>query len=125
MVWQAFGDGMLRQDAAELHRRQVQEAVRRSAAEVFAASCGVELQEPEQAEALLPVPLRPGEQLKHTDVLPDGSGAPLDATPNHWPLYWFRLDGTVIRRVGEPHENRYQVQEDLGHPVFTLMEAQT
>lgn len=107
VVWQALGDARLRD--APLHLAQVQEAVRRSAGEVFATWCGEPWPQQHAAEALLPVALAPGEQLRHSDVLPDGSVAPADASPNHWPLFWFSSEGRVLRRVGAGALGEYQV----------------
>jgi hypothetical protein len=107
-VWRAYGDGVLRQPKADSHRRMVQEAIRRSAAEIFAAYCRVTLPESERAVALLPVPLGPGETPGPQDRTHTPGGAPDAAPPNHWPLYWFKSDGTVTRRTGEPSENHYK-----------------
>ena len=107
-VWLARGDGMLLADEARAHLRMVQEAVRRSAAEVFAAFAGLELPADERGSALIPVALPPGTRPRLTDVGVEGESLPADARPNGWPLYWFDADGTVIRRLGEPDENRYR-----------------
>lgn len=105
VVWQAAGDAHLR--AAPLHLAQVQEAVRRSAAEVFAVWCGEPWPREQAAEALLPVPLAPGERPARSDVLPNG-GVPGDAPPNHWPLFWFTSEGRVLQRVGGGDVGHYQ-----------------
>jgi hypothetical protein len=124
VVWRAYGDGMLRQKVAEQHKRQVQEAVRRSAAEVFAAFCATQLPEESGAEALLPIPLKPGEPLRNTDILPDGTPAPgpFNSHPNHWPKYWFRPDGKVLHRAEEPREGSYWAEGEsigLDHIAFS------
>src|SRR5262249_40082377 len=97
----------LRKDRAHVHLRQVQEAVRRSAAEVFAAY--VDQSEaphvPSPVDDVLPVVLPPGE-LPGRAILPDG--APLTADHgNHWPLYLLTADGSIARRRGELYNPRY------------------
>jgi hypothetical protein len=111
VVWRAFGDGMLRRPEAAMHLKQVEEAVRRSVAEVFAAYCGAQIPENERAEALLPVPLAPGERPSPRDALPDGTDAHAELE-NHWPLYWLLSDGRVARREGGPWESRYRYQDE-------------
>lgn len=108
VVWQTYGDGMLRRDVAALHLKQVQEAVRRSAAEVFASFCGTRLPVMERAEAILPIPLPPGSPFFDSDVFPHGQAIPQGTKPNHWPLYWFRSDHTVLERIGRPYQNLYR-----------------
>jgi hypothetical protein len=108
VVWRAYGDGMLRKPQAASHLAQVQEAVRRSVAELFAALHGVEVPADEGAVARLPVPLAPGEGPRATDhVLGERDGV-----PNHFPLYRV-VDGRVLQRTGAAHENRYL---DLDEP---------
>jgi hypothetical protein len=111
VVWRAFGDGMLRKPEAAMHLKQVEEAVRRSVAEVFAAYCGARIPEDERGEALLPVPLAPGERPSPLDVLPDGSDARAEVQ-NHYPLYWLLSDGRIARREGGPWEARYRYQDE-------------
>jgi hypothetical protein len=123
VVWRAYGDGLLRQEVAALHLQQVQEAVRRSAAEVFAAYCESQLPESDRAEAMLPIALPPGEAPRLADKLPDGAAVPLNQQPNHWPLYWFLDDGTVLRRTGAPHTGEYCAQEDLERRYLRPLEA--
>jgi hypothetical protein len=107
VVWHASGDAQLR--AAPLHLAQVQEGVRRSAAEVFAAWCDEPWPSAQAAEALLPVALAPGTGPGRADVLPNGGAPPGDARPNHWPLFWFSSEGQVLRRVGDGDAGRYEV----------------
>jgi hypothetical protein len=111
-VWRAYGDGMLRGEPARAHLRRVQEAVRRSAAEVFAAYCDAETKVDQRAEAVLPVPLSPGERPSIRDVLVDGSAGWSDVA-NHWPLYDIDSRGRIRRRIGERWENRYRHVEHV------------
>jgi hypothetical protein len=111
LVWRAYGDGMLRDDVAVPHLKMTQEAVRRSAAEVFAAYCGATLPESERAEAILPMPLCGGQAPSDGDVLPDRSTAPVGSQPNPWPLYWFIQD-RIVRRTGDSSENIYQTVDN-------------
>jgi hypothetical protein len=106
-VWRAYGDGMLRGEPALPHLRRAQEAVRRSAAEVFAAYCDEEIAPDQRAEAVLPVPLPPGARPSIHDSLPDGADAWADVA-NHWPLYVADARGRILRRMGERWESRYQ-----------------
>jgi hypothetical protein len=110
VVWLAYGDSKLRSDEAEVHRHQVVEAVRRSAAEVFGAYCGVELPLLERAEAMIPVALPPGVP---ADPTSGNLSTPLALTPNHWPLYWFDASGRVLKRLGKPDQQDYALVEDL------------
>ena len=89
-VWQAFGDGMLRQDMARQHLLQVQEAVHRSAAEIFYAFHDVSIEQSECADAIIPIPLSPTESLQFKDILPDGNAPPWrNQKQTIGPLYWF------------------------------------
>jgi hypothetical protein len=101
VVWRAYGDDSLQIDEARAHLAQIQEAVRRSTAEVFAAYCavraGVSPQAMPAAEDLVPVPLPPGEGPVDTDVSPDGTPLP-DLPPNRPPLYKILDDGRVAER---------------------------
>lgn len=101
VVWRAYGDGSLRKEEARVHLRQVQEAVRRSAAEVFAAYvAGVPAAvTPAPVQDILPALLGPGESPGLRDTLPDGSPLP-DRDPNHWPLYLLTATGDLVRRSG-------------------------
>jgi hypothetical protein len=118
VVWRAYGDNMLREEVSGQHLLQVQEAVRRSAAEVFAAYCAAMTKsrcpEVASAEDLVPVPLASGEGPGVTDVLPDGSSPPRNAPPNHWPLFWFDGMGKIVRRNGAPEVNDYSYVDDPG-----------
>ncbi|MFO0576488.1 MAG: hypothetical protein U1A78_20990 [Polyangia bacterium] len=88
VVWRAYGDAMLLKPEAEAHLAMIQEAVRRSAAEVFLRYCGVsDVPEAETGEALLPVALAAGTAPRSEDVLPFDLGSPDTEPPNHFPLY--------------------------------------
>lgn len=131
VVWRVYGDGALRRQDAAVHVEQVQEAVRRSVAEVFAVYAGASVRRapageviaaiaPEdRAEALLPVPLAAGEAPRRGDVLPDGSPAPQEPA-NAWPLYWLLMDGRIAERVGGPGENRYTIRGEKGQVTETV-----
>jgi hypothetical protein len=109
LVWRAYGDGKLRSPEAGPHRWLVQEAVRRSAAEVFAAFCRVDMAPIDCAVALLPVPLPPGNAPGPEDrVVPEGGPANRRPGPNHWPLYWFSEHGDVTHRRGRPSDGAYE-----------------
>lgn len=104
VVWRAYGDDCLFKPEAKAHFAQIQEAVRRSAAEVFAAYCegasGMPVQAGPRAEELIPVPLLPGEgPAPASDVLPDGQSSFPDHPPNHAPMYRLLEDGRVAERV--------------------------
>lgn len=111
MVWQGFGDTWLLTDKSVRHFNLVKQAVRRSAAEVFARWCSVVLPVAEGAEALIPVPLAAGSGPESTDVYPTGGGlseVPAGA-PNHYPLLCFVPEhDLIVRRVGTPQENLYE-----------------
>lgn len=110
IVWRAYGDGMLRTDQAATHLAQVTEAVRLSAREVFAASCGVSVMENECAEWWLPHPLAAGETPRASDqVLGDAD----PTVANHYPLYWLLPTGDIATRVGKRHESRYRFKTGL------------
>lgn len=88
VVWRAFGDAKLFHPEAAPHFGMVQEAVRRSVAEVFARYGGVsEIAAADTAEALLPVPIAAGCTPHIGDVLPFDMGVPGTAPPNHFPMY--------------------------------------
>jgi hypothetical protein len=107
-VWRAFGDGMLAKDEAACHLRQVQEAVRRSAEEIFRAYCGAEMPPGPRAVDLVPQPLPPGDSPDTiVDVPPEGCPWPTDM-PNGWPMYAIAPSGRVIERAGTASENRYR-----------------
>jgi hypothetical protein len=108
IVWQAYGDGMLLRDEARHNLYQVQEAVRRSAAEMFAASRNTTLDELERADAIVPVPLPPGSGPRLNDRLPDNSPPPVDAPNNSYPMYWFDEDGRVLVRRGHSWHQEYE-----------------
>jgi hypothetical protein len=117
-VWRAYGDDSLRKPEAETHLVQVQEAVRRSAAEVFASYAGDVVAEQDRAEALIPVPLKYGAAPGLEDRLPGGGVLESAPRPNHYPMYWFASDGTVLQRGADPYENRYKpVDEPRGRTV--------
>ncbi|MCK6588791.1 MAG: hypothetical protein L6Q76_14545, partial [Polyangiaceae bacterium] len=122
VVWRVFGDGMLRRSEAAMHLMQIEEAVRRSVAEVFAAYCGAQIPEEERAEALIPVPLPPGQRPGARDALPDGSDARAEL-PNHWPLYWLLSDGRLARRDGGPFEDQYRYQDEGIEVSRALLQA--
>lgn len=130
LVWRTYGDGKLETPDPHyglLHLAMVQESVRRSAAEVIAVWRGeAPFAEAETAEALLPVPLPPGEAARPTDRLPDpcallnGSTAELHCgSVNHGPMYLTRRNGaeTILYKrcsaAGEAHP-RY---ESIGEPA--------
>lgn len=108
-VWHAYGDAMLFKKEARVHLEMVREAVRRSAAEVFAAFCGITLPMAQRAEAILPIPLAAGRGPKPGDLLPGrGVETPAEGQPNHFPLYcWLPASQVLARRVSGPHENLY------------------
>jgi hypothetical protein len=111
LVWRAYGDGMLRSDEAQTHKRQVQEAVRRSAAEVFAASVGEAFPAEQTGEWLVPFPLCAGEGPRASDeVLGDAD----PATTNHYPMYWLLANGHIASRVGGPSEGAYRYKAGFG-----------
>lgn len=121
-VWRGYGDTMLFKEEAHLHRMQVSEAVRRSAAEVFARFCGATLPEGERAEAILPVPLAAGVGPESEDVFPGRGvkGRP-QGPANHYPLYcWLPQEKILARRTGVPHENRYVDHDHDSGPSFAL-----
>lgn len=131
VVWRAYGDGVLRKPEAAMHLRQVQEAVRRSVAEIFTVYAAVAtrrasaeealagIAEADRGEALVPVPLAPGAIPATGDVQPDGSPAPW-IQPNTWPRYWLLTDGRIAERLGPPEQNRYTVRDERGHVTETL-----
>jgi hypothetical protein len=98
-VWRAYGDGFLGSDEAQLNLYMVQEAVRRSAAEVVHAFLGAAFPPGQSARGLMPVPLAPGAGPRMGDVMPDAS-APPRTLPNHYPYFWFDGAGRVIERDG-------------------------
>jgi hypothetical protein len=108
LVWRAYGDGKLRSPEAGPHRWLVQEAVRRSASEVFAAFCRVEMAEIDRAVALLPVPLPPGDAPGPQDRVVLEGGPANRPAPNHWPLYWFSEHGEGTHRRDGPFDPAYE-----------------
>lgn len=118
-VWVAYGDAMLCSPVSELqHLGLVREAVRRSVHEVIAAYQGTSLPPAEQAEALVPVPLRPGEAPTEHDVLPQSPMLPTltlfpDLGANHYPMivYLPKLD-LLVKRVGTADVNVYSDLKD-------------
>lgn len=103
-VWRAFGDGYLQRDEARPHLVRVQEAVRSSVAEVFAAYCGAADAGEAPATAHVPVPLPPGDGPTAADTA-DTKVAP--STKNHYPMYWLTADGCIARREGGPDSPNY------------------
>jgi hypothetical protein len=101
-VWRAFGDDWFSIDDAAIHRAQVQESVRRSAAEVFAAYCAArkeaDLPELPAGEDLVAVPLAPGEAPDLASDASPGGGALSHFPPNRPPLYKVLDDGRVAER---------------------------
>jgi hypothetical protein len=110
VVWRAYGDGSLAIPEASDHRARVREAVRVSAAEVFAAfaAAQADIVSPNigRAEDLVPVPMPPGEVPSSGYVLPNGDDAP-SVAPNHYPLYALLADGRIAERVGATDRNEY------------------
>jgi hypothetical protein len=131
IVWRVYGDGALRKPESTIHLAQVQEAVRRSVAEIFtvyaaASTRGVPccdtlatIPPEERAEALIPVVLPPGTTPRPGDVLPDETPAP-QVTPNPWPLYWLLADGRLAERLGGPEQSRYTIHDARGHRMETV-----
>jgi hypothetical protein len=106
VVWRAYGDGHLFDKDAEVHLDIVREAVRRSAAEVYAMYCGIDIPEYERAEAVIPIPLAPGAT---PSLAGDELHAPSTIPPNkanHWPMYRVRGQ-TVEVRVGDGAAESY------------------
>lgn len=116
VVWRAYGDGKLLEPEAEAHLAKVREAIRRSAAEVFAASMEVTLTE--RAEDLVPVPLDPGASPRAVDrvLVPAGHVT----GPNHYPMYWFDANDRIWVRDGGPSENRYHSYDHDDIPAHAL-----
>jgi hypothetical protein len=110
IVWEAYGDGMLLRDEARYNLYMVQEAVRRSAAEVFAASRNWTLDAVDCADAIVPVPLPPGTGPGRNDRLPDNSDPPVNTQHNPYPMYWFDKDGKVLVRTGDTSQSIYEFQ---------------
>jgi hypothetical protein len=104
-IWRAYGDGLLRTDPAMVHREKVTEAVRRSAAEVYAAWEGHEVKADKRAEWLIPFPLRAGTTPADADKV-EGNLERLKE-PNHYPMYWLLPNGKMATRVGGPVEPTY------------------
>lgn len=131
VVWRVYGDGAMRTPAAAVHLGQVQEAVRRSVAEVFAVYAAASVRNApagevlaaippaDRAEARLPVPLPAGEMPRAGDVLPDGTAAPQEQ-PNPWPRYWLLADGCLAERVGGTEQNRYMIRDAQGRATETV-----
>lgn len=128
VVWRAFGDAMLFRPESAHHFGMVQEAVRRSVAEVFARYCGVsDIGSANTAEALLPIPLAAGMAPQVGDVLPFGLGAPDTEPANHFPLYAICTNPhtrkiVMARRVRDdaPSENLYFEQDGDESQHFSL-----
>lgn len=116
VIWRAYGDGKLLAPQASAHLAKVREAVRRSAAEVFAAFRGVSVTE--RAEDLVPVPLEPGASPRASDrVLVPAGPAP---GPNHYPMYWFDAEDHIWVRDGGPSENQYRPYDNDHSPSHAL-----
>lgn len=117
---------MLRTDEAASHLLMVTEAVRRSVAEVFAASRGRATPLEERAEWLIPHPLAAGELPRSSDESVDGSPSPA-TLPNHFPMYWLLPNGKLAERIGDRSTSRYRYKigrydtvVDLGRPLADL-----
>ena len=118
LVWRAFGDTKLFADEARPHFELVKEAVRRSAAEVFANFCGMSVALTDSAEALIPLPLAAGMGPQSGDVYPGLTAEPPTGEGNHFPKYCVvPVQKLVARRDGAPQENRYVDQDSkvAGH----------
>jgi hypothetical protein len=95
---------------SEVHLAQVQEAVRRSVAEVLdshrtgavAASAY-----DERAEALIPIPFAPGKGPTASDRLARGA-VPTPGQTNHWPRFVLLANGHVGEREGGPGTSSYK-----------------
>jgi hypothetical protein len=127
IVWRAVGDGELLKGEAELHLAVVQEAVRRSAGEVFLRFCGTrDVQKEQTAEALLPVPLAAGSAPLPTDVHPFELGSPPSGPPNHFPLYILASDSGgrsfIAERINgkDPYCSNYAESGVHGGAHFSL-----
>jgi hypothetical protein len=105
VVWRAYGDDALL--TSEAHLAQVQEAVRRSVAEVFAAYASVAVPDAARAEQLLPVPLPPGQGPRTGDHVLGARGA-AQGEANHYPLYAAQADGRLVERAGDLYTNEYR-----------------
>ena len=110
-VWRAYGDGKLLSSEGAHNLMQVQEAVRRSAAEIYAASVNVSLADADKAEAMLPVPLPPGVRPGPNDVLPGRLPLPAALEPNTYPLYWFDIAGRILVRDSDSFRDSYSYQD--------------
>lgn len=117
VVWRAFGDGQLLDARAAPHLRQVQEAVRRSVWEVHQAWAGRDVLPHERAEAIIPVPLPPGQGPLPSDVLPDGTPHPADAPGNHPPRFVLLPNAHVGERHGGITSGTYRDLEARDAPL--------
>lgn len=121
LVWRGYGDTMLFTEDSSLHFKQVKEAVRRSAAEIFACANGTSLPAEDRAEALIPIPLRAGTGPLSEDLFPlDEAGQP-EGDPNHFPMYcWVKDKDLIARRIGPPDQNKYEDQDGKVEGPFSL-----
>lgn len=127
-VWLAFGDAMLFSPRSlKRHVKVVQEAVRRSVEEVAAAYDGQSLPVEEQAMALVPVPLPPGEQPTEDDVLPLSQSAHTrdhydsDCPGNSYPLIVYLAEhDLLVRRCGSSDVNVYSDLKDRLPELFSI-----
>lgn len=130
-VWRAYGDGELKHDHAQEHRAIVQEAVRRSAAEILLRSFGApDLLITERSEALIPRPLAAGAVPPKEDERYTPFKSPLIAanpTPNHYPRYAeIEVPGLATpilaerRKLGDLTLNEYVAIDGTPHGVFRL-----
>jgi hypothetical protein len=124
-VWRALGDAMLLSAKAKIHFKVTAEAVRRSFEEVVASYNGKTLAAADQALALVPVPLPPGERPEPGDVLPFDEelfteGSYPGEAANHYPLYSVLADGKVAHRFGNPDVNVYIEKRLLASELFAV-----
>ncbi len=125
-VWLAFGDAQLLTDMSYEHKQVVQEAVRRSVHELVACYNGQPLLPESRAEALLPVPLPPGESPTEKDVMPLRADQPTlqlykQSGPNHYPLVCYvPAETLLVKRRGSADVNVYLDVDEQRPELFSV-----